>query len=140
MAAPSWNTFLSAAKKFGLSHEEACDAFIAAVAFNGQGFKKSFNIVIDLIPIPSMNHGKKLVSDPKLLESFAWETLRFNGPVCQMPVKKDTIIETSRSPKHVVKKGTILSTLFELVQMDETIWPEPKTFKAGRYLQQERRV
>jgi len=82
-----------------------------------------------------MNYGEDLVKDSKALESFAWETLRFNGPVALMPARDEpTIIKTSAGATHAVKKDTMLSTRFDVTQLDPTVWPEPNAFKADRYL------
>jgi len=132
-ASPYWSKILSKATKLGLTPSDACDTLIPIVGFNAKGLMLSFNTAIDLLP--SMNFGEELVKDSKRLVSFAWETLRFNGPIAMMPARDEpTIIKTSAGATHAVKKGTQLSTFLEMAQMDPLVWPEPHSFKADRFL------
>ena len=132
-ASPYWSKILSKATELGLTPSDACDTLIPIVGFNAAGLKASFNTAIDLLP--SMNFGEELVKDSNGLESFAWETLRFNGPIAMMPARDEpTIINTSAGATHAVKKGTQLSTFLEMAQMDPLVWPEPHSFKADRFL------
>jgi len=134
-ASPRWDKILSKATEVGLTPSEACDTLVPIVGFNALGLRASFGIAIDFLSIPTMNYAEELVKDPKALESFAWEVMRFNGPVAMMPARDEpTIIETSAGAKHAVKKGTILSTLLETTQLDPLVWPEPKSFQADRFL------
>jgi hypothetical protein len=130
---PRWSKILSKSTELGLTPSDACDTLAPIVGFNALGLTHSFAIALDFLP--GMNFAEELVKDPKALESFAWETLRFNGPVAMMPARDEpTIIKTSAGATHAVKKGTILSTLLENCQMDPQVWPEPHAFKADRYL------
>mmetsp|Transcript_4634 Transcript_4634/g.6976 ORF Transcript_4634/g.6976 Transcript_4634/m.6976 type:complete len:501 (+) Transcript_4634:137-1639(+) len=132
-ASPRWPKILSKATEVGLTPSDACDALIPIANFNAKGLIDSIGIAVDFLP--TMNYGEDLIKDSKALESFAWETLRFNGPVALMPARDEpTIIKTSAGATHAVKKDTMLSTRFDVTQLDPTVWPEPNAFKADRYL------
>lgn len=136
-ACPRWPKIQEKAIELSLTPEEACDSVIPMLWFNAMGLRHSFQLSLEILP--KMDFGKELVKDEKRLQSFALETLRFNGPVAVGPAKHEpTIIKTSAGATHAVKKGTLLSTLFQVSQMDPNVWPEPHSFKDDRYMNSSR--
>ena len=131
-ASPRWPTILAAAKEYGFSASEACDNLIPVMCFNGQGLVDSLHMALDFMP--TYNYGRDM--NQKALESFAWETLRFNGP----PGVKNTvgdeplIIETSAGQKYALKPKTNLFVCLFSVHWDELVWPNAESFKVDRYL------
>ncbi len=131
-ASPRWQSILWAAAEAGLTPSEACDGIISIFCFNGQGLADSFHVALDFLPL--FDYGKEMMNDEKALESYAWETLRFNGPFGIKTTEQDTIIETSKGDKYGVKKGTNLCVSYECVNLDNSVWPGAESFKADRYL------
>ena len=129
-----WSEIQKIAVEVGLSEEEAVNNVLIAITLNALGLSNSMVNALYLLNINS-EWNQELVEDNDMLESFAWELLRHNGPPLARKVDNVTTIAAPTGELEV-KEGTILYSKLPLVMRDERLWKEPDTFKAERFLKQ----
>lgn len=72
----------------------------------------------------------------ELFKSLNSETLRLHSNItnARMVIEDTEMIIGEKKEKMVVKKGEIILLVSDLVHMDESIYPDPFTWKADRFL------
>lgn len=128
-----WPSIKEAAQAARCPEGVAIKALFSAITFNPMGLSCSMlNALYMLSLLPEQ--GKELMRDEALLDSFAWELIRHNGPPIMRDVESDTEIPTSGGKRYKVKKGTTLLAHLNLAQRDPTVWAEPHVFRADRFV------
>lgn len=135
-ASPGWSYIRARAEANFLSEADACENILTMITVNSAGLLppmiNAFCLVQNL-----HDRGQELLRSPELMDSFAWEILRLQGsPPILRKLEAETVIPTSTSEHgpFLVKSGTVLLTSLAAASRDPSVWSDPDTFKANRFV------